>query len=344
MPVLESIAVHRLIAGSPATAEYIGAAEPNALEPLAMGRVQSYVDGMAHREEGQGRSQAAWWVNACPVHIAELLTCDVKDFDTATRAALDVLVFAARGKQVQSGLILFVRSRDGKKRSLLCLKMQLEKEQLALFQEAETADRAIHVEDIANKIPVASDLKKGALIPHPRGGADLRVLDEQLEEPAEYWLEFLGARARRREPDTMKLTVVTTAAALREQGVTEPLAAKALGESLQATIDGGKLETPKAFVERVAERAGVPATPLWDLVSAQQSELTEPESAVGPDAAALQKTTIALGPNITVSGLSIYLDERYDWHPAPPGQEGWVLEVTSDVEPKVTRTKGRSRR
>jgi hypothetical protein len=142
----------------------------------------------------------------------------------------------------------------------------------------------------------------------------------------------------------MKLTVVTTATVLREQAVTEPVAAKALGESLQATIDGGKLETPKAFVERVAEKAGVPAEPLWDQVSRKRSELAEPESAVGPDAAAIQRTIITLGPNITVSGLSIYLDDRYHWHPAPPGREGWVLEVSSDVEPKVMRTKARSRR
>lgn len=344
MQVLESIAVHRLMAGSPATGQYIGAAQPEKLEALAAARVQTYVDNMAGRREGRGRSQAAWWVTKRPSHIDRVLSCDVKEFDAATRDALDALVLAAKGKQAQSGVILFVRSRDGKERSLLCLKMRLEKEQLALFQEAVTADRAIHVEDIANKLPEATDLKKAALIPHPDGAADLRVLDEQLDDPADYWLEFLGARARRREPDVMKLTVSTTAAVLREQSVAEPVAGRALGESLQATIDGGKLEAPKAFVERVAKKAGVPVKPLWDQVAKRQVQLADPDSIVSPEAAELQKTTITLGPNITVSGLSIYLDPRYNWHPAAPGQEGWVLEVASDVEPVVKHTKATGRR
>jgi hypothetical protein len=342
MSVLETMAVHRFIAGSPATAQYVGAAEASALEALALTRVQAYVDGMHQRREGPGRAQAAWWAKECPEHIATLLSCDVKDFDTASRAALDALVAAAKGKNAQSGVILFVRSRNGDGASLLCLKMVLESEQLALFQEAATADHAIHVEEIANKLPEATGLKKGALIPHPDGSADLRVLDEQLEDPADYWLEFLGANARAKEPDTMKLTVVAAAAALKKHAVSEPVAAKAISESLQATIDGGKPETPKTIVERIATKANVPPKEVWDEVRAQKPVLAEPTAAAGPDAAAGQKVTILLGPHITVSGLSIYLDGRYEWNPAPAGQEGWVLEVKSDVEPRVRRTKGRA--
>lgn len=345
MPELEIFAVHRLIAGSPATGQYIGAARPDALEPPARARVEAYVTSMVERDEGQGRAQAAWWLETRPEHLTRMLTSHVKEFNAATCASLDALVLAAKGKRAQSGVMLFVRSRDGNERSLVCLKMALEDAQLALFEEgAASADRAIHVEDIANKLPEATNLKKGALIPNPWAGADLRVLDEQLEDPADYWLEWLGARARPKEPDTMKLIVTTTAAVLRDRAVTEPLAAKALAETLQDTIDDGKPITPKQFVRKAAEKAGVPADEAWTDASTRRKELAAPEAAAGPDAAALQKTIITLGPGITVSGLSIYLDRRYDWHAAPPGQEGYVLEITSDVEPNVKRTKATGRR
>lgn len=336
--MLESIAVHRLIAGPPAKAQYIGAAQPDKLEPLAAERVRTYVNNLANRREGQGRSQAAWWLDSCPAHIAKLLSCNVADFDTATRAALDALVATAKGKHPQSGVIMFVRSRDGETASLLCLKMLLGKEQLARFKDAVAADRAIHVEDIDNVLPLATDLKKAALIPHPEGDADLRVVDEQMDEPAGYWLEFLGARARRKEPETAKLTIATTVDVLRDQGIAETDVGKSVGESLKETIAGGKPETPEKVVRRIAKKAGVPPSTVWQQVVEKEAKLAEPEASISPSAAELQKTTITLGPGITVSGLSIYLDPRYDHKPAPPGEEGWIVELTSAVEPKVRHT------
>ncbi len=339
MQVLESIAVHQMIGGSPATPQYIGAASPEKLEPMAAARVQEYVDNLNRRREGQGRSQTAWWIDVCPAHITQLLTCGINDFDTATRSALDGLLAAAKGKQAQSGVILFVRSRVGKTASLLCLKMYLESAKLARFQNAVSADRAIHVEDIDNVLPEAGALKKAALIPHPDGDGDLRVVDEQMEDVADYWLEFLGARSRRKEPQIAKLTVATAFDVLRQQNVAEPVIGKAIAGSLQATIDGGRSETPKKLVERIAKKAGVPAKTLWEETAKRAPTIAEPDSSVGQEAAELLKTTITLGPGITVSGLSVALDARYDWHVAPPGQEGWVLQITSDTEPKVSHTR-----
>ena len=73
--------------------------------------------------------------------------------------------------------------------------------------------------------------------------------------------------------------------------------------------------------------------------SAGKPALAEPTAAAGPSAATGLKTIIELAPEITVSGLSINLDGRYSWRPAPVGQQGWILEVRSDVEPKVRRVK-----
>jgi hypothetical protein len=335
--MLEVVALHRLVVDPPAKAQYIGAAKPNRLEAAAAQRLQAYIDNLAARSEGQGRAQAAWWKDGQPAALERLLSCDVTDYEAASRSALDRLV-ECTPPNAQSGVIVFVRVKDGDARSLTCLKMLLAREKLARFQDAVTAERAIHVEDIDNILPEAKELKKAALMPHPSGPADLRVVDEQMDEPADYWMDFLGARARRKEPEIAKLTVTTAAAVLHDRGVADSDIGASIGESLDQAIAAGKEEMPRQFVKRVAEKAHVPERDLWDQMSKRQPKLAEPEARVSPPAAELLKTTIVLEHGIKVIGLSRHLDSRFKIDVAEDGEQGWVVRVKSATEPTVKRT------
>lgn len=335
--MLEAVALHRLVVNPPAKAQYIGAAKPDRLEAAAAQRLQAYIDNLAARSEGQGRAQAAWWKDGQPAEFERLLSCDVADYEAASRSALDRLV-ACTPPNAQSGVIVFVRGKDGESRSLTCLKMLLAREKLARFQDAVAAERAIHVEDIDNILPEAKELKKAALMPHPSGPADLRVVDEQMDEPADYWMEFLGARARRKEPEIAKLTVTTAAVVLHERGLMDSDIGATIGASLDEAIAAGKEEKPRQFVRRVAEKANVPERDLWDRVAERQPKLAEPEARVSPPAAELLKTTITLEQGIKITGLSRHLDTRFKIEPAEEGEQGWIVRVKSAEEPTVKRT------
>jgi hypothetical protein len=335
--MLETVALHRLVVDPPAKAQYIGAAQPDRLEAAAAQRLHAYIDNLAERSEGQGRAQAAWWKDGQPAELERLLSCHVADFEGASRSALDRLV-TCTPPNAQSGVIVFVRVKDREARSLTCLKMLLAREKLARFQDAVTAERAIHVEDIDNILPEAKELKKAALMPHPTGAADLRVVDEQMDEPADYWMEFLGAHARRKEPEVAKLAVITATTLLQERGVADSDIAASIGASLDEAIIAGKEEKPRQFVKRVAEKADVPERDLWVQMSQQEPKLAEPEARVSPPAAELLKTTITLEHGIKVMGLSRHLDTRFRIEPAEDGEQGWIVRVKSAEEPKVKRT------
>lgn len=336
--MLECVALHRLVVGPPPTADYIGAAQPDRLEAAAAQRLQTYLDNLSQRSEGQGRAQAAWWLDGEPAELERLLACDVPDFDAASRSAMDRLV-GCTPSTAQSGVIIFVRVRAGESRSLMCLKMVLSREELALFRDTVAADQAIHIEDITNKLPEAKELKKAALIPHPTSAADLRVVDEQMEEPAEYWLQFLGARARRKEPEIAKLTVAAAAGSLRDRGIDEARVSTSIGASLEEAIAHGRDEKPQEFARRVARHANVPGRELWSEMTAKQEKLLEPEARVTPRAAQLLKTTITLEHDIKITGLSRHLDTRYTIEAAGDGEEGWIVRVRSAAtEPSVKRT------
>jgi hypothetical protein len=335
--MLQAVAVHRLVVGPPAKAQYIGAAHPDQIEPAAAARLQSYIDNLVERSEGRGRAQAAWWKDGPPSELEQLLSCDVKDFEKNSRSALDRLV-SCTPPTAQSGVIVFVRDVVGETHTLTCLKMLLSREQLARFQDAVSADQAIHVEDIDNILPEAKELKKAALVPHPTGVADLRVVDEQMDAPANYWMDFLGAHARRKEPEVAKLAVVTASQVLRDRGLEDSQVAASIGASLEEAIATGKEEEPQTFVKRVAEMVNVPGSELWSEVAQQQPRLTEPEARVTPPAAELVKTTITLEHDIKVSGPSRHLDTRFTIEPAEGDEQGWIVRLRSAEQPTIRRT------
>lgn len=104
--MLECVALHQLVVGPPARAEYIGVARPDRMETGATARVDSYVDNLVGRSEGQGRAQSGWWIANILGELEALIDCSVQDFEAASKAALDRLVICTPAN-AQSGLIMF---------------------------------------------------------------------------------------------------------------------------------------------------------------------------------------------------------------------------------------------
>ncbi len=335
--VLEALALHRLIIDPPpARVDPIGAADVGAMNPVAVRSLMSNFQEIIKRQESLGQAQSAWWVSTPPEppdEIKRLMMANLREFDQASKQAMDRLCLAAPGA-ARGGLVLFLRQRsDGDATTLLCLKMELQERKLTRFKEAVSAAQAITVDDITNILPEPSELKKAALIPHPLGTADLRVVDEQLPDPAGYWLDFLGARARPKEPDIVRATAVATWKALQPL-VGDAKASEALGQELQAVAAAPEPQGPRAFVDRVAERVEIPKEDLWQRVVQAEGKVALPDAVMTSLASERLDTIIELSDGVRVRGPATALEGR--WRKRQRG-DGWVLEIDSADEPVLRR-------
>ncbi|MDQ3878299.1 MAG: hypothetical protein M3290_08135, partial [Actinomycetota bacterium] len=277
-------------------------------------------------------AQSAWWVDDIPVELKSLMECDVGDFDHYSREAMSRLHTSTPGSAA-GGLVVFVRIREQMEAQLLCLKLKLSNLSLERFTGALSATAAITVEDIKDVLPKAKDLKKAALIPHPVKVSDLKVVDEQAQDAADYWLRFLGARVGVKEPDVGKLVALTTLPVLQEEGVQN--ADALMGNELKRVAAATKSEPVRSMVRHLAKEAGVEPNEVWKKVAEREPKLKDAGVSVSPAAAQRVITEIAVAGGVRVTGPSTSLDGGYEIIDNP-NADGWILQIFTSEYPKVT--------
>lgn len=331
--MFEVYAIHKLsiAEGGEVEVEEIGAAVADDLPVRNREVFSAFVDGMVNRDEGLGKAQSAWWIDGIPKELAELRTCDLDDFDVQSRAAMARLRASTPGTAT-GGVVVFVRTVEDEEPRLLCMKLVLSDLSLERFTGALSATTAIAVEDISGVLPKPSDLKKAALIPHPAGAADLKVVDEQAREAADYWLRFLGARVGVKEPDVGRLVASAIVPVLEERDVDD--APLLVANELKRVAAATKAESVKTFVKRVAEAAETPPTDVWAAVGEREPKLREPRVKVSPAAAQRVRTEIVLPGGIKISGLSTELGGRYNII-RDPKSDGWIVQVFTPEFPTI---------
>jgi hypothetical protein len=333
--MFEVYAIHRLIVaeGGDVSVQEIGAAAAAKLPARNRQIFEAFLENMVEREEALGRAQSAWWVEDIPGELKALIECDVEDFDSRSREAMARLRTSTPGSAV-GGLVVFVRvPQEGAAPQLLCLKLKLSDLSLERFTGALSAASAITVEDIKDVLPKAKHIKKAALIPHPAKASDLKVVDEQAEDAADYWLRFLGARVGVKEPDVGRLVALTALPVLEEQGI--PNGSALVAKELRRVAAAAKPETVRSVVKHLAEEAGAEPTDIWRKVVQREPKLRDAGVRMSPAAAQRVTTEITLEAGIRVSGLSTALEGRYEIVDNPDA-DGWILQVFTSEYPIVT--------
>jgi hypothetical protein len=314
-------------------AKFGQAANLEALSQRAREVIDSFQTNVQKRSEGQGKAQSAWWDNGQPPsEIAALLSCPAADFLENSKVPMNRLLSFVK-KNAKSGVIVFVRLCELEQCSLLCLKMELVKVSVAHLNLDPAASSAITVEDINDALPKADTLKKAALIPHPDGAADLRIVDDQLHEPADYWMKFLGARARPREPEIAKLAAVTL---LTVASPSVPNAAALIAAELRQIEASEDSVSVRNFVHHVEVASNVTEGTFLQKMVQQEAELGSESAVVSPKAASLVQTVITLSGGVKITGSFAALEGRYEPKVAEDGN-GWVLQISSATEPRVSR-------
>lgn len=330
--MFEVYALHRLLIakGGAVSVEEIGAAISEELPDRNREIFAAFLENMVQRDEALGKAQSAWWIDDTPDELSFLVECDVAEFDQGSREAMRRLRVSTPGTAV-GGLVVFVRDQTDPPR-LLCLKLALSDLSIERFTGALSPTTAISVEDIQGVLPKAKDLRKAALLPHPTGAADLKVVDEQTQDAADYWLRFLGARVGVREPDVGRLIARTTLPVLEEAGATN--AARVLGKELQRVAAASKPEAVRTFVKHLAEESGADASAVWKRVADTEPKLADSGVRISPAAAQRVTTEIVLHGGVKVTGLSTSLEGRYNVIDNPEG-DGWILQIFTAEYPEV---------
>lgn len=236
---------------------------------------------------------------------------------------------------------MIVRAEDQGRRYLAALKLVLSEEQLARFDDQAGSDDPIIEERISNVLPKPAEVKKGALVPHPDNTADARVIDEQLHDPAGYWLSWFGLSARPKEPGLAKLAVHTARAVTSELLSSDEQADQAIAAALAEKSSQHGAVTVREFSKAVARTAHVDARQLWNLMKAREPTFEDPRLAVGAEALARVELVILLDDGVTVRGAASALAGKYHIRPAEE-REGWITELQSTRKPEVKEEARRS--
>jgi hypothetical protein len=329
------VSFHRFLneRDQPARAEHrLTVLSPRADGHLAE-RINQYISNLAGRSESGGAAQAAWWSGERPVAVARLLERPVSEFEACASDALSALVAVAHPAS-RSGLVVLARAEDGGITYVAALKLVLSEEQLARFDDEAGGDDPIIEERISNVLPKPSEVKKGALVPHPENSADARVVDEQLQDPAGYWLTWLGLTARPKEPGLAKLAVHTARVVATELLGSEEDAGQAIAAALAEKSSQGGPVSMREFSDAVARTAHVDARQLWTAIQSREPGLEDRRLAVAAEALARVEIVITLDDGVTVRGPASALAGRYTIRPAGDG-DGWVTELQSIGRPEV---------
>ncbi len=333
--MLEVVTLHRLLVeNGKASAEFVGSVSEPSPDSALASRIGGYGENLADRNEAAGRAQSAWWVESQPEHVGRLLTCSRDEFTEASASAVKELVKATKPTS-KSGLVVMTRTSAASGDSpavVIVLKLVLGKEELTRFEEHVAAEQAITDETITNVLPRPKDLQKGALIPHPTGAADARVVDEQLQEPAGYWLDFLGLSARPKDPALAKLTAAAAREVLEERIGSQ--AGTVIAQQLSSLADQPQPVGADTFLEGVAEAGGVPSEAYVTAVLEREPTLADPRAELNPKAMGRVELVITLEGGVKVRGPASSLAGRYQIREPEQG-DVWVVELTSGQRPEV---------
>jgi hypothetical protein len=334
---LDVLAIHRLEVGQAARAVPIGTAQRHELAPEAIDRIERYVADLDAREEALGKAVPAWWTGTQPGELQRIEACPVGAFDQASVAVMSRLEAVAPATAA-SGVMIFARgTRQGGGSALAIFKMALRPVSHTQFNPGAQAAAAITVAQLANVLPEPKDLAKAAIAPHPRGEAPLRVVDVRTgEEPADYWLRFLGAQQPPKQPQLGRLLVDTSRMVLENAGVPHAQAQSIVARELETRLEAGQPLQPRAFMEQLALQANKPPATIWNDAQTQQAALARPHAQISTAAAARLKTSIDLGDEILLTGpASLMRPPRVE---IDQDERGWFVKVRTTAQPRP-RTK-----
>jgi hypothetical protein len=174
------------------------------------------------------------------------------------------------------------------------------------------------------------------MTPNPATAAPLRVVDRiTRDEPADYWLRFLGAQQLPRQPRLSRMLATAGQAALVAEGVPKDDARSFVAEQVAAVASTAEPIEPRDFLDGIADLADRPAADVWRAAVDAQPDLGRPHVQLSPTAAERLKTAIDLGDGIVLEGPTAVM--------SPPrvridqDGDGWFVKVRTTAEP-VPRT------
>jgi hypothetical protein len=333
---LEAVALHALRRTNGKKDLFtIGSAKPGDLTQRTRERFTDYLDRIELRDEVGGQARAAWWATGKrPAHVAALANCALSDFGKAAETAVRELFKVTPGA-ASEGLVLFVRAlRNGKDSTVACLKLELGALHDVRFKWSTDPKTAIEDLDVEGVLPTRDRVLKGALLPNPSAVGDLRIVDEQLPDPADHWLTFLDAKTRPGELAMSKVaaaaltTGVASATTLDRQA-----ASAAVAEELEAVAKDTKPVEVKELAKRLAKRVNAKPETVLAAAADGNSEIKEPHYEVTPTAARRQSARYSLGDGIELKGPAHVLPKRVQFVTDKDGGILLQLRVPARVDP-----------
>ena len=197
---LEALATHGL---HDAQVVEIGSIDLGAVDPAVRDDLIAYVVEIDELSELDGKAAPAWWRDggAPPDHLSDLADPGA-DFGQATTRAMRRLADVSPSNAT-NGLILFFRGKRDDGTALAgCAKVRFEPLERLWFTGRTTPLEAIERLNRSEVLKLPKDVLKATTIPNPSGNGELRVVDNQLRDPASYWLAVpRGPGASTREGD-----------------------------------------------------------------------------------------------------------------------------------------------
>ena len=301
---LEVFALHELVTqrGERSSVNRIGAAALASLPPEAQSRLRGYLDDVRLRPELEGKAVPAWWTGPGPPKVlADAMTCPLDSFDDVTFAAAQRLAQLAKGNAV-GGLVVFLRGQDDGEPVLGCVKLELKTIEDVALDRGRPAGQALRAVDVADVLPRPRSLQKAALIPPPVQGADLWVVEDQLESTAAYWLGFLGAEGHPGEKPRLRL-----AAAALERTLVEDFSVRdprpAIDAAYAALVHApSERVLPSDFIAAAAAVEDLDEDELVDRVGRADARIADEHFVLTQRAARKTGTRVDLGDGVEIRG------------------------------------------
>lgn len=325
---LEAVAVHAMQRDNGAKQLVtIGAPDPNGLTARARQRFGDYLATIEQRNETTGKARAAWWKSGePPAELAELQQCAIADFGTASEVAMKRLFDLTPGA-ASEGLALFVRARRESGDAVLgCVKLKFAELHDVRYSGSTDPLKAVEDVDVDHILPQADQVLKAALVPNPSGASDLRVMDDQLRDPASHWLLFLDANPRPTEVAISRVAAAALTAGLKsETKMDDREAAAVVAKRLDTVATAKEPVAVEDFAGQVAADAGVEPEKLWAAAVEEEPEVEEEHYELTPLAVQKLTATYRLGEGIELKGPARLLNQRVKFVEGPKG--GWLLQL-----------------
>ncbi len=234
--------------------------------------------------------------------LARLLHIQQRKPSRASSGLLIVMQCTPAGQKTRKHLAIF--KLDPGDRDLLTLQRRNGQILLELAVE--------HV-DLALPEPGAA-LLKWAIVPHPadrRIGAKLR--DRQNADNAAYFLEFLDAKPRPKDPEVIEIIEETATQAIADQHPDEVVQKEKISEATEEVAEelfkGGEVSAEKV-AKIYAERTGLPIATKNIEEPLKEAGITEPVKAQQPDEVPDHWVTWRLDNEVTIFGRASVLKKQ----------------------------------